>query len=595
MLSVIRGVLALLPPGLQRRWFWLVPICIVAALAEALGAAAVFALIAVLGDPGSTGEMPIIGPLLDYLPWQGDRARVVGFTAIIVVFYWAKNALQVARESWKARISARSLAALSKRMLRKALSVPYSLHLKTGPVEFQHSTLNLARTVVTSVFASLLSIVVEGAVILGILAVLLMLSPFSSLAAVTVLGSLAAVVGSLTRRHAVRIGTESQALEKQTFRTMRDALHGLKAIRAAGREAFYLEEFARRQQGLISARTRFVTLNAASRLLVESLFIGALLVAVAVLAGDGGLGSGVVPTLGLYAYAGFRIIPSSNRIVLHLNNLWFGRPAAEQVIDFDRKLARALDAQPFETPGRKLAFERELRLQGVSFKYEGAAAAALRDIDLTIRRGESVGVVGPTGAGKSTLVDLLLGLLTPTAGRISVDGVDLREAPSAWREHLGYVPQDLIILDTSLRQNIGFGQTEADISEERVAAAIRLAQLQDLVARLPEGLDTRLGERGVRLSGGERQRVAVARAVYEDPELLLFDEATSALDNDTEQALTSALEALRGTKTQIVVAHRLTSVRGCDRLVLLRDGSVEAIGSYESLVDARGQLRRATA
>lgn len=593
MLNVIRGVFALLPPGLRRRWLWLVPVSIVAALAEALGAAAVFALIAVLGDPASTRDMPVIGRLLGQLPWQGDRASVVGFTAIIVVFYWAKNALQLARESWRARISARSFAALSKRMLARALSVPYSVHLKTGPVEFQHSTINLARTVVTSVFASLLSIVVESAVILGILVVLLMLSPLSSLAAVTVLGGLAALVGSVTRRHAVRIGARSQVLEKETFTTMRDALHGLKAIRAAGREAFYLDEFARRQQGLISARTRFATLNAASRLIVESLFIGALLVAVAVLAG-GGLGFGVVATLGLYAYAGFRIIPSSNRIVLHLNNLSFGRPAAEQVIEFDQKLERALEEQRPEAPGRKLAFEHELRLQGVSFRYEGAAVSALRDIELTIRPGESVGIVGPTGAGKSTLVDLLLGLLTPTAGRITVDGVDLREAPSAWRERLGYVPQDLIILDTSLRRNIGFGQPEADISQERVEAAIRLAQLGGLVARLPDGLDTRLGERGVRLSGGERQRVAVARAMYEEPELLLFDEATSALDNDTEQALTSALEALRGEKTQIVVAHRLTSVRGCDRLVLLRDGSVEAIGSYDSLVDPRGQLRRAT-
>lgn len=595
MLSVLRGVLALLPADLRRRWFLLVPVSVLAAVAEALGAAAVFALISVLGNPGSATEIPIVGPLLDQLPWQGERARVVGFTAIIVVFYWAKNALLVAQESWKARISARTFAALSKRMLDRALRVPYSVHLKTGPVEFQHSTLNLSRTVVTFVFASLLSLTVESAVILGILAVLLMLSPWASLASVTFLGVVATFVGSLTCRWAVRIGAESHALEKKAFKTMRDALHSLKAIRVMGRERYYIDEFSRRHEGLISTRTRFMTLNAASRLLVESVVIGALLVAIAVLASEGGLGTEVLPILGLYAYAGFRIIPSSNRIVLHLNNLWFGRPAAERVLDFDRDLQRAIAECPPATPGRELPFERELRLEGVSFRYEGAGSDALRDIDLTIQRGESVGIVGPTGAGKSTLVDLLLGLLNPTQGIITVDGVDLREAPSAWREHVGYVPQDLIILDTSLRRNIAFGRAVAEISDERMEAALGLAQLRELVARLPDGLDTTLGERGIRLSGGERQRVAVARAMYDEPELLLFDEATSALDDDTERGLTLALEALRGITTQIVVAHRLTSVRGCDRLVLLRDGRIEAIGSYDSLVDASGQLRRATA
>ena len=407
MLSVLRGVLTLLPPGLRRRWLLLVPFSVLVAVAEALSAAVVFTLITVLGHPASVREVPFVGHLLEALPWRGERASIVAFTAIIVVFYWATNGLRVAQESWKASISARTHAALSKRILSQALRVPYSVHLRTGPVEFQHTTLNLSRTVVNYVFGSLLSIMVESAVILGILVVLLILSPFSSLAAVTFLGTLAAGVGSLTHRWAVRIGARSHALEKNTFNTMREALHGLKATRATGRELYYLEEFSRRQEGLISVRTRFMTLTAVSRLLVESIFIGALLVAVAVLASEG-LGSEVVPILGLYAYAGFRIIPSANRIILHLNNLWFGRPSAEQLIAFDRKLEGALATCPPETPGRKLPFERELRLESVSYRYEGVRSDALRDVDLTIRRGESVGIVGPTASGKSTLVDLLL-------------------------------------------------------------------------------------------------------------------------------------------------------------------------------------------
>jgi ATP-binding cassette subfamily C protein len=220
----------------------------------------------------------------------------------------------------------------------------------------------------------------------------------------------------------------------------------------------------------------------------------------------------------------------------------------------------------------------------VSYAYAGESDAVLVDVSLTIARGESIGLVGPSGSGKSTLVDLLLGLLEPTAGRITVDGRDVASTLGSWQRQIGYVPQEPFILDDTIRRNVAFGIADREIDDRRVTTALKLAQLADFVTTLPRGLDTMLGERGTRLSGGQRQRVAVARALYHEPDVLVFDEATSALDTVTERDLIDSLEALRGVKTLVVIAHRLTTVRRCDRLALLRDGRLAAVGSYDELL-----------
>jgi ABC-type multidrug transport system fused ATPase/permease subunit len=300
----------------------------------------------------------------------------------------------------------------------------------------------------------------------------------------------------------------------------------------------------------------------------------------------------LVGLMALYAYVGFRIIPAANRLTMHYAYVAAALPHVDRVCD-DLELLDSLPVSTAESAsdGAALRFERSVELSHVSFSYGDERGVALDDVSLTVTRGTSVGIVGATGSGKSTLVDVLLGLLAPDEGRVLVDGQDVRGRERAWQRRVGYVPQDIALLDDTLRRNVAFGVPDAAIEDARVADALRHALVLDVVDAWPAGLDTVLGERGARLSGGERQRVAIARALYHDPDVLVLDEATSALDTQTEQALVSAIDALRGEKTLVVVAHRLSTVQHCTSVVFLQDGRVLAEGTFDELVQGQPEFR----
>ncbi|MBI3785052.1 MAG: ABC transporter ATP-binding protein [Deltaproteobacteria bacterium] len=376
------------------------------------------------------------------------------------------------------------------------------------------------------------------------------------------------------------------------LKTLQQTLEGYKEVKLRGREEFFRRRFREQHDAMNSVRHLFTTLSSMSRLFVETVFVLGLLAVVVLVTLSNGGNAELIPVLGVYAYAGFRIIPSVNRILLYIGNMRYGLPAV-QLVSRDLQACESV-LEPAHGSGngpQALPFRRCLQIEDASFSYPNAPDLTLRQVTLKIGCGESIGIVGPTGAGKSTLVNIVLGLLTPSAGRITVDDVDIQRALPVWQRKIGYVPQTVYLMDDTLRRNVAFALADDDIDDAKIKAALQRAQLESFVAALPRGLDTVIGERGVRLSGGERQRVAIARALYYEPELLVFDEATSSLDLQTERDLTSAIESLHGQKTMLVVAHRLSTVRNCDRLILLRNGSLVAVGSYDDLMSNCGEFR----
>jgi ATP-binding cassette, subfamily B, bacterial PglK len=516
----------------------------------------------------------------------------VVFTVLLAFFYLTKNAFQI----WQAWVQTKRVADGRAEIARRALAVylaaPYPFHLRRNSAELIHNVTTAADDVCRRVLAPAVTVATETLVVLAIVGVLAFTSPAMTLALVLALGTSGAILLRVTRERARRWGERTYALERDMLQGVQATLGAAKEIKVLGREGFFYQQFASRLQALARVRHLSDTLAAVPRVLVESVFVVGALAVVVALVRLGRPGPDVVPLLGLYAYAGFRVIPSANRILMLVNEVRTGGAAV-------RALRADLDgASPglaSDAASAPLPFTDAIVLEHVSFTYEDAERPALTDLDLTIRRGDAVGVVGPTGAGKSTLVDVLCGLLVPTAGRVLIDGRDLREVPRAWGRAIGYVPQAVALIDDSLRRNIALGVADDAVDDDRVHEVVRMAQLQEFVASLPQGLATSVGEHGVRLSGGQRQRVGIARALYHRPHVLVFDEATAALDNHTEAELLRAVEPLRGALTLIIVAHRLTSVRCCDRLVLLADGGVAGEGRYEDLLNDNPAFRRLAA
>jgi ATP-binding cassette subfamily C protein len=589
MIADARKALALVDRGNRYAFFALLPLAVCSALIEALSAAAVFGLLRIVSDAHQASQLPIAASIFARLPRQDDTTVILAFTVLVLALYLVRNVVLAVSAFLEAKVVYGSILDMSIRLMKAYLDAPYAFFLQRNSASFIQRVRNATDVVGTDILAGLVHLTTEVLVVVAFLILLALTAPMVTLLAAAALTIFLLSPVSTTTKLFRRWGADQERLEKTLLQEMQQSLGAVKEIRMAGAEAFFLDRFRASRAAFARLEHRRAFLSDALRFAVETTFVATLLVVVVVMTLRGDQGQRAVSLLGLYAYAGFRLVPSANRITRTINVIRGARPAIQ---DLENDLA-AIDQRP---ESRRPATERDLhvqqaiRLDGVSYVYDGSDVRALDHVDFDIRHGESIGIVGPTGSGKSTLVAVLLGLLEPTVGRVLVDGVDIRSATRQWRKCVGYVPQEFYLLDDTVRANIAFG-IAGEVDPESLARAIRLAQLEDVIAALPQGLETRLGERGARLSGGQKQRIAIARALYHDPQILVFDEATAALDLQTELEITRAVAALSGSKTVIVIAHRLSTVRGCDRLVMLRQGRITAVGSFDELMVLDAEFR----
>ncbi len=473
---------------------------------------------------------------------------------------------------------------LQRRLLQSFTRAPWLVQQSSGTGELLRTVSSSVSSTVT-VVAGTLSVVSEGAVFLSIVAALIIINPMLAIGALIYLVLAGLVYLRVVRRPIETRGLRLQVEGQRMNSSLIELVSGIKELTIRGSASTYLDRYTKAARSALSASRLIIVTNQGMRYLLEVLMItgAALVIGIATLSGSA---TTVLVSIGVLLAGGMRLLPALNSLLIAVNNVRSNEPAIAIVEAELARLATPDEIVPLvgeEGGADPIVPTGAFVFDQVGFRYPTREQPALTGISIDVAFGEALGIVGATGSGKSTFVDLLLGFLQPTEGALRIDGEPLLPHLASWRAQIGFVPQDIFLVDDTLAANITFGEVSDTISQEQLAEAITLAQLDDVVAELPEGVDTMLGERGVRLSGGQRQRVGLARALYRRPRVLILDEATSALDNETERRISDALRTLHGQLTMIVIAHRLSTVRSCDRILYLDGGRVAGLDTFDAL------------
>jgi len=598
--EVVRRAFALIGDDRRWRWWLLGFVSLFNAGLEAFGAALVYLLVALISTPDASVTLPLIGDVASYFPGLEPRQVKILFAVGVGVFFVLRAGAVLIQNYVTQRIVNNSMALIAGEMLDGYLSLPYLFHTQRSSAELIRNTYQGTTKLVQGIVLPVLSMATELLLGISLLVTLILLAPEAMLLTTIGLGLTLVVIQRFVKPRLVDFSRQTEAASAESIGAIQQALGGIRDIKLLRREEAFARIHLNARLTIARVNYKSSVLSSLSPLAIETSLI-LTIVAVFVLAttGEGGV-ERTLATLAVFAYVGLRLQPILQRMIGFLNQLNKNQAVVETLTD-DRALITAwrtaVEAEPptGDGPERPTAFADSIRLEAISFAYGADGPTVLSDVSLTIQRGEFIGICGPTGGGKSTLVDLLVGLLQPTSGTVSVDGVVLGRRPLWWWDQLGVVSQNVFLTDDTLRNNIAFGeQAGSAVDEERLSRCVRRAQLEPVIAQLDHGLDTLVGERGVRLSGGQRQRVAIARALYREPEVLVLDEGTSALDGATERALVTAIDEATHRRTLIAIAHRITTIRNADRIIVVADGRIQDVGTYDELLD-RNELFQALA
>lgn len=553
---------------------------IVGAMLEAVGIGAILPLISLMGQPDFLVYHPEIRHIAEALGIVSHTQFIMFCAGGLIVLYLVKNAYMAWETKLQIDFSMRNQIKFSTEIMTNYLCKGYLFHLDHNSATLLRNVNAGGVVIYSTMLIATFTLLTE---LITAFTIWLMLVVIDAFTAVVVAGIMGAMMYGIIK--AFRRNISKQAKIQNDFaagyiKCVNQGLGAIKETKVMRKEKYFLEEFSRTYQQYGEANRKYLFINQLPRMIIETMVVSGLLVMIVAKLAIGSTPEEIVPLLGVLALAAFRLMPSANRIVNLFNTIKFQQPLFyelyPELMDIkerqeSRKESYYLSVQP------KLKFEKSIQVNKLRFAYPEGREDVLRDVSFSIGKGDFAGIIGPSGAGKTTFVDILLGLLKPSDGNIKVDGQDIFDNIRSWQANLAYVPQSIYLIDGSVKENIALGVASEDIDNARIEKSLHMAELYDFVSNLPEGMETRVGERGVKLSGGQRQRIGIARALYQQPEVLILDEATSALDNDTEKSITDTILKLKGQITIIAIAHRLSTLAECDYKIEFADGKASVL------------------
>lgn len=541
---------------------------------ELLGVTAILPFMNIIMSQDSIESMKYWGDLYRFLGMESPNQFIMLFAIALIIIYIVKNIYIALMYDWQYRFTYDNQKELSTRMLRAYMQQPYLFHLSHNSAELMRNV-GLDVDMFFRAVKAVLQLLTEGCVCLVLVIYLMYVDKSITIGVAVFLSIFIVVFFKGFKKMLARTAEECRHYTEGTTKWLQQSFGGMKEIKVLSRENFFIDQYDHDYHGYAETQRKYLFLQIVPRPIMEAMCVSGLLLVVAIKLYIGVKGTYFISALSVFAIAAFRMLPSFTRITNNMSVLMFNKVAVDSVYH-DLKEVEQLtkEARVKQENHENLKLTNSIEIKDVSFCYPNIENDVLNHINLTIPKNKSVAFIGPSGAGKTTLADIILGVLEPQQGNILVDGIDVYKNLDAWHRNLGYIPQTIYLTDDTIRNNIAFGIPEEEIDDTRIKEAIKEAQLEKFVNELPEGMNTLIGERGVRLSGGQRQRIGIARALYTNPEVLILDEATSALDNDTESAVMEAIDNLSGHKTLIIIAHRLTTIKNCQIVYEVKDGQV---------------------
>ena len=577
MLASLQKLNILLDKGQKKKIGILFVITLIGAFLEVLGVSLMLPLVSAIMTPDIIVTNPIIREICETFDLHSHRTFVIVCIACLILVFIFKDLFLIGQYYIQSRFIYNNQFVTQQKLFNIFIHKNYEYYLNAESGELLRIIQN---DVITSyaLLTTIMGMLTETIVSLALIITIFVINPTMTIFVAFMMGLIMLIITKLVKPILRVKGMEKQEQSALLYKWILQGITGIKEIKVANKEKFFENNYKASGIKYISAEKWSYIFGNAPRLLIEMVSVGSMLSFIAIAIYKGVDIEKLIPALGAFAMAAVKLMPSANRIVAAINQITFQGPALDRLVEDFKELRNSPDVNLSETNvvANNIVINKEsnIVLENIYYKYPNNKKYILENASMIIPVGLSVGIVGKSGAGKTTVVDIILGLLKIEKGKLLLDSTNIMDNYGDWLSHIGYIPQSIFILDDTIRANVAFGLTPDKIEDNKVWTALEEAHLAEFVRNLPEGIDTKIGERGIRISGGQRQRIGIARALYENPEILVFDEATSALDNETEAAIMESVNSLHGKKTLIIIAHRLQTIQGCDIVYRVEDRKI---------------------